>query len=80
MDYYIGTLLQSRDAIDDGAPNPQGETLARLSIVFASLAGFFVILRLLSRYAYGKVFGADDVLIVGALVCSFSHRPRYYQI
>lgn len=63
-----GPLLSRRDAIDDGDPNPRGENLAHLSIIFVCLAGFFVILRLLTRHFHTKAFGADDVLIVVALV------------
>ncbi len=67
MDLYLGAVLGRRDAIDDGVPNPRGESLAQLSIVFASLAGFFVILRFLTRYFHGSL-GIDDGLIAGALV------------
>lgn len=63
-----GPLLSRRDAIDDGDPNPRGENLAHLSIIFVCLAGFFVILRLLTRHFHTKSYGADDVLIVVALV------------
>lgn len=64
--------LGERDAIDDGDPNPRGESLAHLSIIFVSLAGFFVVLRLFTRYFHTKVFGADDALIVVALVRALS--------
>ena len=70
MAYYVQLFnLSERDAISDGDPNPRGENLAHLSIAFGCLAGFFVILRLLTRGFYNKRIGADDVLIVMAMVC-----------
>lgn len=68
IDFGIDAPYGKRDAIDDGDPNPRGESLAHLSIIFVSLAGFFVILRMITRYFHTKAWGADDVLIVAALV------------
>jgi hypothetical protein len=68
IDLGIDAPFGKRDAIDDGDPNPRGQSLANLSIIFVSLAGFFVILRLFTRYFHTKIFGADDALIVVALV------------
>lgn len=77
MDLYLGAVLGRRDAIDDGDPNPLGDRLAHLSIVFASLASLFVVLRLLTRYFHGKNLWIDDALIVGALVRNKINRlPR----
>ncbi|KAL6882216.1 hypothetical protein HDV57DRAFT_52500 [Trichoderma longibrachiatum] len=72
-----GPLLSRRDAIDDGDPNPRGENLAHLSIIFVCLAGFFVILRLLTRHFHTKSYGADDVLIVVALALSACMTVAY---
>ncbi|ETR99789.1 hypothetical protein M419DRAFT_85523 [Trichoderma reesei RUT C-30] len=72
-----GPLLSRRDAIDDGDPNPRGESLARLSIIFVCLAGFFVVLRLLTRHFHTKAFGADDALIVVALALSVCMTVAY---
>ncbi|KAL6862266.1 hypothetical protein J3F83DRAFT_745619 [Trichoderma novae-zelandiae] len=72
-----GPLLGRRDAIDDGDPNPRGESLAHLSIIFVSLAGFSVILRLLTRYFHTKAFGADDALIVAALALAACMTAAY---
>ncbi|KAH8901437.1 hypothetical protein GQ53DRAFT_775991 [Thozetella sp. PMI_491] len=68
MDFLASALLDRRDAVSDGLPNPTGEVLARLSIVFVCLSGFFVILRVVSRYYHSRAtLGLDDVLIVAAL-------------
>ena len=71
MYLYVKDMLQERDSIDDGAPNPRGARLSRLSIVLCCMAGIFVILRLMTRYLHGKLFGADDWLIVAAQVRAF---------
>lgn len=68
MDGLLSWGIDRRDAIDDHLPNPRGETLSRLSIVFVCLSGFFVTARLLTRYLRGRLLGVDDALIVGALV------------
>ena len=68
MYLYVKDMFQERDGIDDGAPNPRGASLSRLSIVLCCMAGTFVILRVLTRYFHGKLFGADDWLIVAAQV------------
>ena len=75
MDQHFGALLNGRDAIDDGDPNPRGQNLSRLSIAFAALTGFFVVLRLVTRYFHAKFFGPDDGLIVAAMVCIFNPWP-----
>ncbi|RFU75018.1 hypothetical protein TARUN_7223 [Trichoderma arundinaceum] len=67
IDLGIDAAFGKRDAIDDGDPNPRGQSLANLSIIFVSLAGFFVVLRLLTRFFHTKAFGPDDGLIVAAL-------------
>ena len=63
-------LLSTRDAIDDGLPNPRGESLANISIVFGSLSTFFVSARILTRIFVHKNVGTDDYLIVVATVSS----------
>ncbi|KAM0254863.1 hypothetical protein ACHAQJ_006355 [Trichoderma viride] len=77
IDLGIDAPFGKRDAIDDGDSNPRGQSLANLSIIFVSLAGFFVILRLLTRYFHTKVFGADDALIVAALALSACMTAAY---
>ncbi|PTB63167.1 hypothetical protein BBK36DRAFT_7775 [Trichoderma citrinoviride] len=72
-----GLMLGRRDAIDDGDPNPRGENLAHLSIIFVCLAGFFVVLRMLTRYFHTKAFGADDALIVASLTLSVCMTVAY---
>lgn len=67
MDTASGMLLAARDAIDDGVPNPRGESLARLAIIFICISGVIVITRLLTRYQ-NKNLGLDDALIAGSLV------------
>ncbi|KAL7943963.1 hypothetical protein V8C42DRAFT_358684 [Trichoderma barbatum] len=73
----IVAALGTRDAIDDGDPNPRGQSLAHLSIIFAALSGFFVIIRLLTRFFHTKSWGADDVLIVAAMVLAVCMSVSY---
>lgn len=68
MDLSLGDVLGRRDAIDEGDPNPRGESLSHLSTVFVCLAGLFVVLRLLTRYFHIKTLAIDDGLITAALV------------
>ncbi|KAJ4859624.1 hypothetical protein T069G_04612 [Trichoderma breve] len=77
IDFGIDAPYGKRDAIDDGDPNPRGESLAHLSIIFVSLAGFFVILRMVTRYFHTKAWGADDVLIVAALALACCMTAAY---
>ncbi|KAL7793847.1 hypothetical protein V8C37DRAFT_401700 [Trichoderma ceciliae] len=77
IDLGIDAPLGKRDAIDDGDPNPRGESLAHLSIIFVSLASFFVVLRLFTRYFHTKAFGADDALIVAALALATCMTAAY---
>ncbi|KAL7931949.1 hypothetical protein V8C35DRAFT_308954 [Trichoderma chlorosporum] len=77
LDLGIDAPYGKRDAIDDGDPNPRGESLAHLSIIFVSLAGFFVILRMLTRYFHTKSWGADDALIVAALALACCMTAAY---
>ena len=60
--------LFTRDAIDDGLPNPRGEQLANISIVFCCLSTFFVSARILTRVYIHKNVGIDDYLIIVATV------------
>ena len=62
--------LYTRDAIDDGLPNPRGEQLAKISIVFGCLSVFFVSARILTRVYIHKNVGPDDYLIIVATVSS----------
>ena len=63
-------VLFGRDAIDDGLPNPRGEHLANISIVFGCLSTFFVSARVLTRVYIHKNVGVDDYLIIVATVSS----------
>jgi len=65
--------ISDRDAIDNHVPNPRGENLANLSIVFACLSFCFVCARLSTRYWVRRVLGPDDYLILVAVVSSFAH-------
>jgi hypothetical protein len=60
--------LFSRDAIDEGVPNPRGRSLANLSIAFACLSFATVTARLSTRYFMNMFMGLDDYLIIPALV------------
>lgn len=61
------TLL-SRDAIDEGLPNPHGQIRADISIAMACLAFLFVSARLATRFLINKKIAVDDHLIVFSLV------------
>jgi hypothetical protein len=67
MDRFIASLIAQRDAIDDGLPNPRGESLSRLSIAFTCVCAVFVGLRFTTRIL-NNMLGADDGLIAVALV------------
>lgn len=62
------TMLSKRDAIDDGAPNPRGQSNATLAIVFACISFVFVSLRMSARLLISKAAGPDDFLICGSMV------------
>lgn len=67
MDRLISTWVEKRDAIDQGLPNPRGESLSKLSIVFTCLSALFVGLRFTTRLLNSNL-GVDDGLITAALV------------
>lgn len=58
--------LFARDGVDAHIPNPRGQHLANLSIIFACLSFVFVSCRLCTRYFVNKSIGTDDYLIVPA--------------
>lgn len=49
-------------------PNPHGNTLATVSIVMCTIAGFLVICRLLVRFLHNRMTGWDDYTLVVSLV------------
>jgi hypothetical protein len=69
----FSTIL-TRDAIDDGDPNPRGKNLANLSIVFACLSFVFVSARLSTRYFIHNALGPDDYLIIAAVVRGYCYQ------
>ena len=72
----MSPLLAIRDAVDDGAPNPEGRTLTIITIVFGALSIAFVISRWIIRIKIHKVIGADDWAILAALVSRPSKAQR----
>ena len=66
--------LSRRDAIDSHVPNPRGQNLANLSIVFACISFFFVCARLSTRYWIRRALGPDDYLIVAAVVSDLTPK------
>jgi len=75
----MSPLLAIRDAVDDGEPNPEGRILAIVSIVFGTLAVAFVVSRWIIRVKIHKVIGADDWVILAALVSQTSSVRRAYK-
>ena len=75
----MSPLLAIRDAVDDGEPNPEGRILAIVSIVFGALAVAFVVSRWIIRVKIHKVIGADDWVILAALVSQISSVRRAYK-
>lgn len=67
MNRLINTWVEKRDAIDEGLPNPRGESLSKLSIAFTCLSTLFVALRFTTRLL-STTLGVDDGLITAALV------------
>ncbi|KAH8660195.1 hypothetical protein BX600DRAFT_467390 [Xylariales sp. PMI_506] len=72
-----GSWDSKRDAIDDGTPNPRGNKLAHLSIIFVTLASVIVILRLVSRHYYRAGLKVDDALIVAATFLAIAMTITY---
>jgi hypothetical protein len=72
----LGAVIAARDAIDDGTPNPRGESLSQLAIVFVALSAFFVLARFLTRVLTHQV-GWDDGLIGAALVLTAGMAATY---
>ncbi|KAI4596000.1 hypothetical protein KJ359_006292 [Pestalotiopsis sp. 9143b] len=77
MEVIHAASLLGRDAIDDGVSNPLGDSLRVRSIIFVCISFAFVLLRLSTRYNYGRMIGADDAFIVGALILSICMTVTY---
>jgi hypothetical protein len=71
-----GTPPDGHDDIDKGLPNPRGESLSELSIIFVALSGLFVILRFLTRIMQHQL-GWDDALIGASLVITAGMAATY---
>jgi len=61
-------MLFFRDAVSDGAPNPTGDTLATVAIVFAVVCTVLVAARLATRIFINKMTGWDDYFLIFGLV------------
>jgi len=72
----MSPLLAIRDAVDNGELNPEGRTLAIISIVFGVFSIAFVISRWIIRIKIHKLIGADDWVILAALVSQSSSTYR----
>jgi hypothetical protein len=57
-----------RDAVDDGVPNPRGETVVNVNIALVTVATFLVIARFWTRVAINNMLGIDDWCVLVALV------------
>jgi len=75
----MSPLLVLRDAVDDGVPNPEGRILAIVSIVFGALAIAFVISRWIIRIKIHRLIGADDWVILAALVSQSEGMQSVYK-
>ena len=58
----------ARDGVDEGAPNPTGNSLPTIAIVFACLCTFLVSARLATRVFVNKMTGWDDYFLIIGLV------------
>ncbi|TGO27199.1 hypothetical protein BPAE_0046g00620 [Botrytis paeoniae] len=70
LQFDLNNLI-TRDAIDDGIPNPRGKNLANLAIAFACLSFFFVSARLGTRVFLQKL-EIDDWFILPALLMALA--------
>jgi hypothetical protein len=71
-----GNTTSAPDAIDQGLPNPKGQQLSQLSIIFAAISALFVASRCLTRILMHQ-FGWDDGFIIGALVLTAGMAATY---
>ncbi|KAB5513511.1 integral membrane protein [Coniochaeta sp. 2T2.1] len=76
MDRLVSTLAEKGDAIDEGVPNPRGESLSKLSIAFTCLSALFVGLRFTTRLVNSSL-GVDDGLITASLVFTIGMMATY---
>lgn len=57
-------------------PSDGGSALVAVSIVLSIVQFIFVALRFLTRYTQGTRYGADDYVILIALVCATLSYPE----
>lgn len=76
----MSPLIAIRDAVDDGEPNPEGQTLTIVSTVFGALSIAFVISRWIIRIRIHKLIGADDWVILAALVSLTPLDTEYTEV
>lgn len=71
------TVLSKRDAIDDGVPNPRGDTVVTVNIVLVVIAATLVIARFWTRVVINNMLGIDDWCVLVALVSSPCKRLHH---
>ncbi|OAL29503.1 hypothetical protein AYO20_09143 [Fonsecaea nubica] len=75
----LGTMiLLKRDAIDDGAPNPRGDTVVHVNIALVVVAGILVIARFWTRIVINHMLGLDDWCVLMALFIAITMTGLFY--
>jgi hypothetical protein len=64
----MAATLFKRDAIDDGVPNPRGDTVVNVNVALAVVATVMVVARFWTRIVINNMLGVDDWFVLTALV------------
>lgn len=61
-------VIEERDGVDEGIPNPRGHTLVVVNIVFVILSTLLVAARWFTRVKIQRLIGPDDWFILSVVV------------
>ncbi|KIW29238.1 uncharacterized protein PV07_05063 [Cladophialophora immunda] len=71
-------MLLKRDAVDNGVPNPRGDTVVIVNIALVVVAAVLVIARFWTRIAINHMLGLDDWCVLMALFISITMTGLFY--
>ncbi|EXJ69959.1 uncharacterized protein A1O5_07032 [Cladophialophora psammophila CBS 110553] len=74
----MGAILFKRDAVDDGVPNPRGDTVVTVNIALVVVAALLVIARFWTRIAINHMLGSDDWCVFVALLIAITMTGLFY--
>ncbi|KIW67671.1 hypothetical protein PV04_06903 [Phialophora macrospora] len=74
----MDAALFKRDAIDNGVPNPRGDTVVNVNIALVVVATVMVVARFWTRIVINHMLGLDDWFVLTALLIAITMTGLFY--